>query len=83
MAFSFTREFLKDYFNFSEMENMTPFTRYIHPDEMWMYRNPRHDSYVDGVQLWSLVLLTPIIVTAVHYVLKKDKEEAIQVRLTI
>jgi len=37
---------------FSELEGATPFTRKIQPDELWLYKNPRSDSYVPTSVLW-------------------------------
>ena len=37
---------------FSELEGATPFTRKIQPDELWLYKNPRSDSYIPTSVLW-------------------------------
>lgn len=41
---------------FSELEGATPFTRKIQPDELWLYKNPRSDSYVPTNVLWVSVV---------------------------
>jgi len=37
---------------FRELEKAEPFTRKIHEDELWLYRNPRTDSFVPTTVLW-------------------------------
>ncbi|XP_077295018.1 phospholipid phosphatase 5 isoform X2 [Arctopsyche grandis] len=62
---------------------MSPFDRYIQPDEMWLYRNPRRDPYVSNATLWCLVLLTPLTLALVHLVIKRDKEDFVQIMLAV
>lgn len=38
----------------SELENAEPFTRKIHEDELWLYKNPRTESYVPTTILWVI-----------------------------
>ncbi|KAL0114281.1 hypothetical protein PUN28_011514 [Cardiocondyla obscurior] len=37
---------------FVELEKAEPFTRKIHEDELWLYRNPRTESFVSTTILW-------------------------------
>lgn len=37
---------------FRELEKAEPFTRKIHEDELWLYRNPRTESFVPTTVLW-------------------------------
>lgn len=39
---------------YSELEKAEPFTRKIHEDELWLYKNPRTDSYVPTTILWVI-----------------------------
>jgi hypothetical protein len=39
--------------NFSELQCATPFSRMIRPDELWLYKNPRADSYIPTSVLWE------------------------------
>jgi diacylglycerol diphosphate phosphatase/phosphatidate phosphatase len=34
------------------MEKLQPFQRKIHPDELWLYKNPVTESYVPSKMLW-------------------------------
>ena len=34
------------------MEKLQPFQRKIHPDELWLYKNPLTESYVPSKMLW-------------------------------
>ena len=45
----------------SELETWTPFIRKIHPEEIWLYRNPMTDSYVPSHLLWSFVTFVPLV----------------------
>lgn len=58
---------------------MSPFNRHIQPDEMWLYRNPRRDPYVTNATLWGIVLLTPLTLALLHLIIKRDKEDFVQV----
>ncbi|XP_011706129.1 PREDICTED: phosphatidate phosphatase PPAPDC1B-like [Wasmannia auropunctata] len=42
---------------FVELEKAEPFTRKIHEDELWLYRNPRTDSFVPTTVLWVHIYL--------------------------
>jgi hypothetical protein len=41
---------------YSELEGATPFARKIQPDELWLYKNPRSESYVPTSVLWVNLL---------------------------
>ena len=45
----------------SELETWTPFIRKIHPEEIWLYRNPMTDSYVPSHLLWTFVTFVPLV----------------------
>lgn len=70
------------FFN-SQLERATPFKRKIHPDEIWLYRNPRTDSYVPTEILWPLVFGIPCSIFLVYFVVTKNKLEFIQANLAI
>jgi diacylglycerol diphosphate phosphatase / phosphatidate phosphatase len=59
-----------------ELEGATPFTRKIHIDELWLYKNPRIDSYVPTSLLWPLIFLTPALVIFLVFILRRDKDDA-------
>jgi len=60
---------------FIEMERLPPFTRLIHPEEAWLYRNPMTDSYVPGEWLWKMVLIVPFTVILVCFVVTRSKAD--------
>lgn len=57
------------------LERATPFTRKIHPDEIWLYRNPPTADYVPGSLLWPLVLTVPAGIFLVYFMFTRDKSE--------
>lgn len=63
---------------FIELEGATPFIRKIHLDEMWLYKNPRSDSFVPTSILWPLVFMTPTIIIFATFALQKDKIDVSQ-----
>lgn len=65
------------------MERMSPFSRQIHPDEMWLYRNPRRESYVGTSLLWSLALLAPLLMALCRFALARDREDLLQTLLGV
>lgn len=66
---------------FSQLEHGTPFKRKIHQDELWLYRNPRTDSYVPSEVLWPFVLAVPCTVFFCHFLISRNKLEFIQANL--
>lgn len=40
---------------YRELEKAEPFTRKIHEDELWLYRNPRTESFVPTTILWVYI----------------------------
>lgn len=68
---------------YSQMERATPFKRKIHPDEIWLYRNPRTDSYVPTEILWPFVFGIPCSIFLIHFLITKNKLEFIQANLAI
>lgn len=67
----------------SQLERATPFKRKIHPDEIWLYRNPRTDSYVPTEILWPFVFGIPCSIFLTHFLITKNKFEFIQANLAI
>uniref|UniRef100_A0A182PQV9 Phosphatidic acid phosphatase type 2/haloperoxidase domain-containing protein n=1 Tax=Anopheles epiroticus TaxID=199890 RepID=A0A182PQV9_9DIPT len=57
------------------LEFMAPFVRKIQPEELWLYRNPRTDSYVPLTMLWPIVLGVPGLVFTLHYLRTRDRQE--------
>uniref|UniRef100_A0A182N615 Phosphatidic acid phosphatase type 2/haloperoxidase domain-containing protein n=1 Tax=Anopheles dirus TaxID=7168 RepID=A0A182N615_9DIPT len=57
------------------LEFKAPFVRKIQPEELWLYRNPRTDSYVPLTLLWPIVLGVPGLAFALHYLRTRDRQE--------
>lgn len=66
LAFSYHNDIINqaEYFEFfmtcRELEKAEPFTRTIHEDELWLYRNPRTDSFVPTTILWVYIFIDKI-----------------------
>ncbi|KAL7291330.1 hypothetical protein TKK_0014931 [Trichogramma kaykai] len=54
---------------------MEPFTRKIHENELWLYKNPRVDSYVTTSVLWVAIILVPLIVISLVFYIQKEKND--------
>lgn len=52
---SLIKEYFEFFMTFRELEKAEPFTRTIHEDELWLYRNPRTDSFVPTTVLWVYI----------------------------
>ncbi|XP_066598633.1 phospholipid phosphatase 5-like [Prorops nasuta] len=65
------------------LEKAEPFTRKIHEDEIWLYRNPRTDSYVPTTMLWPAVFLMPVLIIVIIFAVYKDKKDLYQAILCI
>lgn len=68
---------------FIELEKAEPFTRKIHEDELWLYKNPTTEPYVPTTVLWPLVFVTPVIVIFVAFLAYKDKTDFFQAVLSV
>ncbi|XP_046431791.1 phospholipid phosphatase 5 isoform X2 [Neodiprion pinetum] len=68
---------------FMELERAEPFTRKIHIDELWLYKNPRTDSYVPTTVLWPLVFVFPIIVICLTFLVTRDRIDFYQATLSV
>ncbi|KAI8129511.1 Phospholipid phosphatase 4 [Lucilia cuprina] len=60
---------------FSKLETQTAFTRVIHKEEMWMYKNPRTKDYVSPLALLLAVIFGPFFITLIHSALTKDRRD--------
>lgn len=69
--------------NSSELEKSTPFKRKIHPDEIWLYRNPRTEDYVPISILWPVLLMIPVVIFLFNYLLSRDKNDISQALLAL
>lgn len=67
---------------FRYLEKGTPFKRKIHPDELWMYKNPRTDSYVPSQVMWPFVFAVPCTLFFGHFLITRNKLEFIQANLS-
>uniref|UniRef100_A0A182JKV8 Phosphatidic acid phosphatase type 2/haloperoxidase domain-containing protein n=1 Tax=Anopheles atroparvus TaxID=41427 RepID=A0A182JKV8_ANOAO len=57
------------------LEFKAPFVRKIQPEELWLYRNPRSDSYVPLTMLWPVVLGVPGLFFTLHYLRTRDRQD--------
>ncbi|KAK0165070.1 hypothetical protein PV328_003624 [Microctonus aethiopoides] len=65
------------------LEKSEPFNRKIQDDELWLYRNPKTESYVPTTILWPLVIITPIVVITLTFLSNKDKIDFGQATLAV
>ncbi|XP_012153360.1 phospholipid phosphatase 5 isoform X1 [Megachile rotundata] len=68
---------------FIELEKAEPFTRKIHEDELWLYKNPKTDSYVPTTLLWPLVFIIPSMVILFTFLIYKDRTDTYQAILCV
>ncbi|XP_026272909.1 phospholipid phosphatase 5 [Frankliniella occidentalis] len=59
-------------------DKVRPFTRKIQPDELWLYKNPRTDSYVTTTTLWIMSLGIPTAVILCVSFAKRKQSDALQ-----
>jgi len=53
-------------------ESAEPFNRVIHQEEVWLYQNPKTDSYVTSTHLWfSIVMPLPCLPILYHFISQK------------
>lgn len=55
------------------MEKLQPFERKIHPEEMWLYKNPMTASYIPASLLWPIVVFAPLVVIFTVFLLRKPR----------
>lgn len=61
---------------FIDLENRwEPFVRKIHPEEIWLYRNPKTPSYVPGHLLWKMATFIPLLAIVSVYIGRRCKED--------
>lgn len=61
-----------------KLEHTTPFKRKIHPDEIWLYRNPRTTDYVPISILWPVVFVIPLLVIILNFIINRDRNDVSQ-----
>ncbi|XP_064603336.1 phospholipid phosphatase 5-like [Liolophura sinensis] len=71
------------YILFRVTDDAEPFHRKIQPEEMWLYKNPRTDSYVPTRLLWTFVFGCPALVIGVFYLIRRDIKDVIQATLGV
>lgn len=59
------------------------FFRKIQPEEFWLYKFPKTESYYPSRYLWLTVLLVPIFTVSAVYSFTKDKIDALQAYLGV
>lgn len=67
----------------SHFQTIAPFERKIQPDELWLYRNPRTDSYVTEHMLWPLVIGGPLLMFFIHFLITRNKIDFLQSHLAL
>ncbi|EEB12351.1 Lipid phosphate phosphatase, putative [Pediculus humanus corporis] len=55
-----------------------PFKRVIHPEEVWLYKNPVTASYCPIKILWEIVVVTPSATIFANYIFSKNRIDLIQ-----
>ncbi|GFQ86864.1 phospholipid phosphatase 5 [Trichonephila clavipes] len=70
-------------FAFIASEYGEPFQRKIHPDELWLYKNPRTDSYVPTRILWVIICIVPFFIIFISNLLNKGKADGIHAFLAL
>lgn len=65
------------------MEYLTPFTRKIHPDEIWLYRNPQTPSYIPAAVLWPLGAFSCFLTFFIFYAKYRNQCDFIQANLAV
>jgi len=68
---------------FVELERWTPFIRKIHPEELWLYRNPMTDSYVPSNLLWTCVTFVPLSAIVVMFLINKNAVDLTSASLVV
>lgn len=58
---------------FLDLETREPFVRKIHPEEIWLYKNPSTDSYIPAKYLWRMVVLVPTVAILLNYLIARDR----------
>ncbi|CAD6991741.1 unnamed protein product [Ceratitis capitata] len=62
-------------FIFISLEAAKPFKRKLHPEEMWLYKNPRTPDIVSAQALLLSVIFGPLFVTLFHLWLTGDRRD--------
>ncbi|XP_018788002.1 PREDICTED: phospholipid phosphatase 5 [Bactrocera latifrons] len=62
-------------FIFISLEITKPFKRKVHPEEMWLYKNPRTPDIVSAQTLILSVIFGPLFVTMFHLWLTGDRRD--------
>lgn len=57
---------------FQYTQEMEPFHRVIQPEEWWLYKNPRTESYVSTNLLYIIIILIPVAVILLVSFLRRD-----------
>lgn len=62
-------------FSLRSLETTKPFKRKVHPEEMWLYKNPRTPDIVSAQALILSVIFGPLFVTLFHLWLTGDRRD--------
>lgn len=68
---------------FLETEYTEPFRRKIHPDELWLYKNPRTASYIPPILLWPIVVFVPSFCIILSCTMRRYKMDSAQAFLAL
>lgn len=62
-------------FVFMENKYLAPFNRIVHPEESYLYGNPKTQDYFPGKYLWLMVITVPLICVMTNYAFFRRKED--------
>jgi len=68
---------------FVKLEKSEPFIRKIHPEELWLYKNPVTASYIPSEALWPIVVFIPIAVICSAFFFKRCATDLTQAILSV
>lgn len=78
LQLTFFKTIYKKILFFRKLEHSTPFKRKIHPDEIWLYRNPRTSDYVPISILWPVVFIVPLLVITLNFIINRERNDVSQ-----
>ena len=70
-----TRIILMVIFLITELKYIAPFNRIVHPEESYLYGNPKTQDYFPGKYLWIMVIVVPLVCVLTNYVYLRRKED--------
>ncbi|XP_055849616.1 phospholipid phosphatase 5 isoform X3 [Episyrphus balteatus] len=59
----------------AKLERTESFKRQIHPEEVWLYKNPISKDYVPASTALFWILVAPIVLITTHFLMCRDKKD--------